>query len=190
MEKYPHDSSNPIADARKAWATVNTQSPSHSIEPIVVEKPTGWKYKSLKLGPITLPWYASPETQLIVVSFVCFLCPGKVAQHNIFLRATDLKKACSMLSTALVVEVRLSLMLVTPRTLRSTLLSRLSVSSPAPSLTPSASELHFHSAALDTVFTSAHICATTILRTLVMLSSPAFSLDAVQAFSGPRRAQL
>ncbi|PVH97452.1 MFS general substrate transporter [Periconia macrospinosa] len=38
--------------------------------------PPGWRYKSLKFGPITLPWYASPEAQLILVSFVCFLCPG------------------------------------------------------------------------------------------------------------------
>jgi hypothetical protein len=42
------------------------------------EVPTGWKYKSLKFGPITLPCYASPEAQLILVSFVCFLCPGTV----------------------------------------------------------------------------------------------------------------
>lgn len=35
-----------------------------------------WMYKSPKLGRWTLPWYASPETQLYLVSFVCFLCPG------------------------------------------------------------------------------------------------------------------
>jgi MFS family permease len=40
--------------------------------------PTGrpWMYKSFKLGPITLPCYASPAMQLAVVAFVCFLCPG------------------------------------------------------------------------------------------------------------------
>lgn len=32
----------------------------------------GWMYKSFK----GLPWYASPPTQLVLVSFVCFLCPG------------------------------------------------------------------------------------------------------------------
>ncbi|KAF7506792.1 hypothetical protein GJ744_011404 [Endocarpon pusillum] len=52
------------------------QSAPHSVEPSEVEIPTGWRYKKLKLGPITLPWYASPESQLILVSFVCFLCPG------------------------------------------------------------------------------------------------------------------
>lgn len=45
------------------------------------ERPKGWKYRSLRIGPIKLPCYASPESQLILVSFVCFLCPGK--QHKI-----------------------------------------------------------------------------------------------------------
>jgi len=45
--------------------------------------PTGWKYKSLKFGPATLPWYASPELQLILVSFVCFLCPGKTSSAKL-----------------------------------------------------------------------------------------------------------
>lgn len=40
----------------------------------VVGRP--WMYKPIKIGPWTLPWYASPETQLLVVSFVCFMCPG------------------------------------------------------------------------------------------------------------------
>ncbi|KAI9934411.1 hypothetical protein ASPWEDRAFT_175140 [Aspergillus wentii DTO 134E9] len=40
----------------------------------VVGKP--WMYKPLKLGPWNLPYFASPEMQLILVSFVCFLCPG------------------------------------------------------------------------------------------------------------------
>ena len=39
-------------------------------------RPTGWMYKSLRVGGVTFPWYASPASQLIIVSFVCFLCPG------------------------------------------------------------------------------------------------------------------
>lgn len=41
-------------------------------------RPVGkpWMYKQLMIGPLTLPWYASPETQLLIVSLVCFLCPG------------------------------------------------------------------------------------------------------------------
>jgi len=41
----------------------------------VVGKP--WMYKPMiKIGKWESPWFASPETQLILVSFVCFLCPG------------------------------------------------------------------------------------------------------------------
>ncbi|OBW69161.1 MAG: Phenylalanine ammonia-lyase [Aureobasidium pullulans] len=41
-----------------------------------VVMPAGRKYKSTKIGPLTLPHYASPATQLVIVAFVCFLCPG------------------------------------------------------------------------------------------------------------------
>lgn len=36
----------------------------------------GWKYKQVKIGPWTLPYYASPQVQLVIVAFVCFMCPG------------------------------------------------------------------------------------------------------------------
>jgi hypothetical protein len=181
-----------MAEATKGLTitTTDTQSPAHSDEPREVEIPTGWKYKSLKLGPITFPWYASPDSQLILVSFVCFLCPGKSLQHNIFLQTTNYIKACSMLSTASVVQDSLAIMPVTPQTQHSTLLSLLSVSSLVPSPTLSALESLFRSAALDIVSTSAHFYATTTLKTLVTLSSVAYCLDAVQAFSGRRKARL
>lgn len=35
-----------------------------------------WMYKPCKVGRWTFPWFASPEVQLVLVSFVCFLCPG------------------------------------------------------------------------------------------------------------------
>lgn len=35
-----------------------------------------WMYKSYKLGPVTIPRYASPQFQIIFVAIVCFLCPG------------------------------------------------------------------------------------------------------------------
>lgn len=41
-----------------------------------VFRPAGWMYKTIKLGGIRLPWYASPPTQLLLVGIVCFLCPG------------------------------------------------------------------------------------------------------------------
>lgn len=41
-----------------------------------VSRPKGWRYRSVKVGSIQLPWYASPPAQLVLVAFVCFLCPG------------------------------------------------------------------------------------------------------------------
>lgn len=38
--------------------------------------PSGWMYKSFHIGRWATPYYASPMTQLLLVSFVCFLCPG------------------------------------------------------------------------------------------------------------------
>ena len=50
--------------------------PTPTAPPRDLHRPRGWKYKSPKIGPFTLPYYASPESQLLLVSFVCFLCPG------------------------------------------------------------------------------------------------------------------
>lgn len=38
-----------------------------------LETPRGWKYKRW-LG---LPYPASPQFQLVLVAFICFLCPGE-----------------------------------------------------------------------------------------------------------------
>ncbi|KAJ4414924.1 hypothetical protein N0V82_007636 [Gnomoniopsis sp. IMI 355080] len=40
-----------------------------------VPRPAGWQYKGFKIGKSEL-WYASPKVQLLMVSMVCFLCPG------------------------------------------------------------------------------------------------------------------
>lgn len=39
-------------------------------------RPTGWKWREFKIAKFSLGWYASPRIQLLMVSFVCFLCPG------------------------------------------------------------------------------------------------------------------
>lgn len=65
----------PADTVEKVAATsngVDVEDPSQ--DGAVVGRP--WMYKPIKIGPWTFPWYASPETQLILVSFVCFLCPG------------------------------------------------------------------------------------------------------------------
>lgn len=59
-----------------------TPSPSATADPEVQQEPDNaqlgrpWMYKSCNIGSRTLPYYASPMTQLLLVSFVCFLCPG------------------------------------------------------------------------------------------------------------------
>lgn len=55
--------------------------PAHSSEHSLndsdtLELPNSWKYKSVTLFGYKFPWYASPPVQLVIVAFVCFLCPG------------------------------------------------------------------------------------------------------------------
>ncbi|KAK3072864.1 hypothetical protein LTR53_006050 [Teratosphaeriaceae sp. CCFEE 6253] len=46
------------------------QESGHS--PNYLDRPRGWKYKRF----FGLPYYASPEFQIVLVALVCFLCPG------------------------------------------------------------------------------------------------------------------
>ncbi|UPL02754.1 hypothetical protein LCI18_013688 [Fusarium solani-melongenae] len=39
-------------------------------------RPKGWIYRTWKIGPWTTTYYASPLTQCILVSLICFFCPG------------------------------------------------------------------------------------------------------------------
>lgn len=55
-------------------------------------------HKSIKLGPLTIPAYATPQFQIIFVAFVCFLCPGMFNAVNGLgaggqLSATDINNA-------------------------------------------------------------------------------------------------
>ncbi|KAJ5201378.1 uncharacterized protein N7498_006041 [Penicillium cinerascens] len=38
--------------------------------------PSGWKYRQRRIFGWAIPWYASPKVQLLMVAFVCFMCPG------------------------------------------------------------------------------------------------------------------
>jgi hypothetical protein len=40
-----------------------------------IQRPPGWMYKGFRIFGVE-NWYASPSVQLIMVSMVCFLCPG------------------------------------------------------------------------------------------------------------------
>lgn len=65
-----------ITEPEKTAPTESVHTPTQSENAGDVDIPKGWMYKSLKIGPLRLPWYASPETQLVLVAFVCFMCPG------------------------------------------------------------------------------------------------------------------
>jgi MFS family permease len=41
----------------------------------VPDRPSGWMYKGFRIFGTEI-WYASPKVQLLMVAFVCFLCPG------------------------------------------------------------------------------------------------------------------
>jgi len=52
-------------------------SPEHSLtDTNSNELPTSWKYRRFTVLGFKLPWFASPPVQLVIVSFVCFMCPG------------------------------------------------------------------------------------------------------------------
>ena len=63
----------PVAE-RPATGHMQELSIEEPVGTIVL--PEGWMYRQRKLGPFRLSWYASPKVQLLMVSFVCFLCPG------------------------------------------------------------------------------------------------------------------
>ena len=56
-------------------ASVTAQRPS-DVEAGVQSVNKGWLYKRIKIGSWKGTYYASPLTQVILVSFICFLCPG------------------------------------------------------------------------------------------------------------------
>ncbi|KAG9191625.1 MFS general substrate transporter [Alternaria panax] len=52
-------------------------SPENSLtDTNTLDLPASWKYKRFTVAGFKLPWFASPPVQLVIVSFVCFLCPG------------------------------------------------------------------------------------------------------------------
>lgn len=105
-------------------------------------RPGGWKYKERRIFGLTIPWYASPKAQLLLVSFVCFLCPGMFnalgglgggGKQDPTL-ADNMVRPAPMSFQALLCD-SLDLTRCAIRTSRSTALSPSSASSPAPSST-------------------------------------------------------
>ncbi|KAJ5975224.1 UNC93-like protein [Penicillium waksmanii] len=70
----PASTESPVAQSLEEKTMPSVQG-----EPAVDDAVVGpdWMYKPIfKIGKWQAPWFASPETQLYLVSFVCFLCPG------------------------------------------------------------------------------------------------------------------
>jgi len=52
-------------------------TPEHSLsDSNALQLPNSWKYKRFTVLGYKLPWFASPPIQLLIVSLVCFMCPG------------------------------------------------------------------------------------------------------------------
>lgn len=66
------------SDMKNTNKSHEMQTLSEPIEQGEVLHPSGWMYKSFKIGPVTIPYYANPQFQLFLVAMVCFLCPGYV----------------------------------------------------------------------------------------------------------------
>jgi hypothetical protein len=76
-----------LRDKRREYGLIATMAdeksstnPTEVVAPEVTPdtpqaRPAGWMYKGFKIGKSEL-WYASPKAQLLLVAFICFLCPG------------------------------------------------------------------------------------------------------------------
>lgn len=77
-----------MADTKETYEAADTTkapSPAYAEDVTVdndglgalpADRPDGWMYRERKIGHMVIPWYASPMFQLIMVSIVCFTCPG------------------------------------------------------------------------------------------------------------------
>jgi MFS family permease len=69
-----------MADEKNSVPTeIARDSDGLSDTAVVIDRPAGWIYKGFK-NPFSKSkeeiWYASPTVQLLMVSMVCFMCPG------------------------------------------------------------------------------------------------------------------
>lgn len=67
MAKF-HEDTEPIALNRAS----DSDTPKYDHSMANTNVVSGWKYRRC-LGSL---YYASPQVQLVLVAFVCFLCPG------------------------------------------------------------------------------------------------------------------
>jgi MFS family permease len=71
-----------MAPPEKAAMPAHDATPDHSVSGsnsnsnTTLVLPNSWKYRRFTVAGYKLPWFASPPVQLIIVSIVCFMCPG------------------------------------------------------------------------------------------------------------------
>jgi len=66
-----------MATAEKNALPHDVTSPEHSLtDSNTLDLPKSWMYRRITIAGFKLPWFASPPVQLVIVSFVCFMCPG------------------------------------------------------------------------------------------------------------------
>lgn len=65
-----------IHENEKAAPPAEVASDHSQPHEVQLDVPNTWKYKQLTIFGKKMPFYASPEVQLFLVSMVCFMCPG------------------------------------------------------------------------------------------------------------------
>lgn len=89
-----------MSDDEKVAPSQDVHTPevsNHNAQELVL--PPGRLYRSPgRLFGHQIPWYASPEAQITLVAFVCFLCPGKSTSCATFTRSygSNDNQACTM----------------------------------------------------------------------------------------------
>jgi MFS family permease len=64
-------------DEKSGVPAHDVHTPEHSLsDSNTLVLPDSWKYKRFTIFGYKLPWFASPPVQLVIVSLVCFMCPG------------------------------------------------------------------------------------------------------------------
>lgn len=65
----------PVRDSEKEKDIAEGKYTAESVE-VVSPRGKPWMYRRFSFAGISIPSYASPPSQLLLVSLVCFLCPG------------------------------------------------------------------------------------------------------------------
>lgn len=155
-----------------------------------MQKLKGWKYRSLRIGPITLPSYASPIAQLGLVSCVCFLCPGMFNALGGMGGGGQVNPTAANNANTALYSTFAVVGFFAGKTVDSSMLTRLKPSVQALLPTHLASRLRCPLVGLATAFMWRHSSATVTLKTKASSFLQVHSSECVLAYSGLLRAPL